>query len=288
MAFVAWVGMCVLLYPMTASWVSQLNQSRAVGDYDSEAASTHLVPSAAQQLADAHRYNDALKAGAAVEAGQWLPTGQGTSESGLDYNQLLRTDNTGIMGRIRIPSIDVDLPIYHGTSEATLLEGIGHLEGTSLPVGGEGTHAVLTGHRGLASATLFTNLDKVKLGDTFSITVLTQTITYKVTSTTVVYPDQTQQLRPVADKDLVTLVTCTPLGINTQRILVTGERMQPTPAGDVAAAHKKPDIPRFPWWAVIFLGGTGVIGGYVWRSGYPVGDRGVKPKRAAQAVGETG
>ncbi|SER74894.1 sortase A [Propionibacterium cyclohexanicum] len=268
-ALVSFVGMCVLLYPMTASWVAQVNQSRVVAHYDDRASSPDLVPSAAQQLAMAHRYNDLLSSGAAVEKGKRLPTGQGTENSAMSYEDLLHTDDTGVMGRIRIPAIQVDLPIYHGTDDATLLKGIGHLEGTSLPVGGPGTHAVLTGHRGLASATLFTNLDKVKVGDTFSITVLTQTLSYVVTSTTVVDPDQTQLLRPVAGKDLVTLVTCTPLGINTQRILVTGERILPTPAADVTAAHARPDIPGFPWWAVILAAGSALIGLYLWRIGYP-------------------
>ncbi len=282
---VAWLGMCVLLYPMTASWISQYNQSKIVTSYDDKAQSDKLVPSAAQQLADAHRYNDALTAGAELEANHRLPTGQGTGgDASLDYNQLLRTDDSGVMGRIKIPSIDLDLPIYHGTADETLLKGIGHLEGTSLPVGGANTHAVLTGHRGLANATMFTNLDKVKVGDRFNVTVLTQTLTYQVTSTTVVDPDQTQSLRPVAGKDLVTLVTCTPLGINSQRILVTGERVIPTPASDIAAAHKKPDVPSFPWWAVIFLAGTGVVGVYIWRSGCP--PRPTASKAAGRALPE--
>lgn len=267
---VAWLGMLVLCYPMVASWVSQLNQSKVVTNYDTQSQSKNLVPSAAEQLAAAHRYNDALNSGGFVIPGQRIPSGNETgTETSSEYNSLLRVDDSGMMGRIQIPSIQVDLPIYHGTSDETLLRGIGHLEGTSLPVGGAGTHTVLTGHRGLASATMFTNLNQVKVGDTFSLTVLGQTITYRVTSTAVVNPDQTESLRPVAGKDLATLVTCTPLGINTQRILVTGERVIPTPTKDVAAANKKPDVPSFPWWAFIIGGGTGVIVIYEWRSGMP-------------------
>lgn len=265
-ASVTWLGMCLLIYPMTASWVSQLNQSKVVSDYDNRTDSHQQTTSIAQQLADAHRYNDALKTGASVEANHNKPTGQGASTSTLDYNQLLRIDSSGVMGRIRIPSINVDLPIYHGTDDATLLKGIGHLQGTSLPVGGDGTHAVLTGHRGLANATMFTNLNEVRVGDTFTITVLGETLTYRVVSSVVVQPGQTEALRAEAGKDLVTLVTCTPLGINTQRILVTGERVLPTPPSDVAVAHRKPDIPGFPWWAVVFLGGTAGLGVYVWRA----------------------
>ena len=276
-AVIALLGMCVLLYPMTASWVSQYNQSKVIRGFDQRAQSPNLRPSATKQLDDAHRYNDALIAGAALQANHRLPTGQGRGgDAGLDYSKLLRTDDSGVMGRIRIPSIDADLPIYHGTDDATLLKGVGHLEGTSLPVGGPGTHAVLTGHRGLANATIFTHLDKVKVGDRFSITVLDQTLTYQVISTKVVDPDQTQTLRPVAGKDLVTLVTCTPLGINSQRILVTGQRVIPTPQADVAAAQQKPEIPRFPWWAVSLVGGTPLIGSYLWRSGVPA-----KPARTS-------
>ena len=157
------------------------------------------------------------------------------------------------MGRIQIPSINVDLPIYHGAADKTLLEGIGHLEGTALPVGGAGTHAVLTGHRGLASATMFTNLNRVKVGDEFTVSSFGEVLTYRVFRTQVVDPDQTRSLAPVAGKDLVTLVTCTPLGINSQRIFVTGIRVTPTSEQAQRSATSKPDIPGFPWWAPVLL-----------------------------------
>ncbi len=281
---VAWLGMVTVLYPTVASWFSQYNQSQLIGAYTTEATSSGLSPSAATQLKEAHAYNDALNSGALLEAHQRLPTGAGTTtDKSLDYYSLLRVDSTGMMARLKIPSINVDLPVYHGTSDETLARGVGHLEGTSLPVGGAGTHAVLTGHRGLATATLFTNLNKVGIGDTFTIEVLGQVLTYRVFDTKVVDPDQTESLRPVAGKDLVTLVTCTPLGINSQRILVTGERVFPTPAKDVAAAAKAPDIPGFPWWAVVLAGGTAVVGVYVWRSGYPPRTRksGTRPPTGA-------
>lgn len=265
----AWLGMVVAMYPTVASWFSQYDQSRLVGNYSSEV-SEGLNPSASEQLREAHEYNDALTAGALLEANHRVPTGEGSSSNeDLDYDSILTVDTTGVMARIRIPSIDVDLPIYHGTSDETLAKGIGHLEGTSLPVGGEGTHSVLTGHRGLATATLFTNLNKVMIGDTFTIEVLDQVLTYRVFDTQVVDPDQTESLRPVEGKDLVTLVTCTPLGINSQRILVTGERITPTPQKDVDAAGASPDIPGFPWWAVALAGGTLLVGAYIWHSGYP-------------------
>lgn len=279
-ALVAWVGMLVAIYPTVAAWVSQYNQSKVVDSYSSEVTSADLSPSVAEQLSEARQYNDALNSGALLEANHRLPTGEGTSsDASMDYSSLLKVDATGVMGRIKIPSIDVDLPIYHGTSDETLLKGVGHLEGTSLPVGGEGTHAVLTGHRGLATATMFTNLDKVGVGDTFTIEVLDQVLTYQVITTKVVDPEDTASLRPQAGKDLVTLVTCTPLGINSQRILVTGQRVTPTPVKDVEAAGETPDIPGFPWWIALVTGGTLVAGLYVWRAGYPA-----RPRRHSEVA----
>lgn len=265
----AWSGMLISIYPTVASWFSQYDQSRLVGNYSSEVAGG-LTPTASQQLNEAHEYNDALNAGALLEANHRVPTGEGTSSNDdLDYESILKVDATGVMARLKIPAIDVDLPVYHGTSDATLAKGIGHLEGTSLPVGGEGTRAVLTGHRGLATATLFTNLNRLEPGDTFTIEVLDQVLTYKVFDTKVVDPDETEALRTVPGKDLVTLVTCTPLGINSQRILVTGERITPTPPSDLADAGQASEIPGFPWWAVVIAGGTVLVGLYIWRSGYP-------------------
>jgi len=268
-AVLALVGMIVLVYPTAASWFSQYDQSRLIAARATDVAEGQVSPSIAQQLADAHEYNDLLSAGADLQANANVPIGAGTSTDGqLDYTSLLAAP-TGVMARLKIPSIDVDLPIYHGTSDETLLKGVGHLEGTSLPVGGPGTHAVLTGHRGLATATMFTNLDKVGVGDTFTIEVLDQVLTYQVVETKVVDPSDTASLRAQEGRDLVTLVTCTPLGINSQRILVTGERMTPTPQEDLDAAGAVPDIPGFPWWAVALGAGVILVGLFVWRTGYP-------------------
>jgi sortase A len=136
---------------------------------------------------------------------------------------------------------------------------------------------VLTAHRGLPEATLFDNLDQVDVGDTFTIEVFGEVLTYRVFGTQVVEPDQTQALAPAYGRDLVTLVTCTPLGINSHRILVTGERVIPTPRADVAAAGHPPDIPSFPWWAVVIGGSLLGAALVVWRGGYP------RPRRAAAA-----
>ena len=234
------------------------------------------------QVEQAHAYNDALSAGAVLEANNHVPTGAGSSkDSSLNYANILKANNEGLMARLKIPSISLDLPVYHGTADDTLLKGLGHLEGTSLPVGGEGTRSVITGHRGLAEATMFTNLDKVKTGDSLIVEVFGEVLTYRVTSTKVVEPEETEALRVEEGKDLLTLVTCTPLGINTHRILLTGERIYPTPAKDLAAAGKRPDVPHFPWWAVGLAAGLIVIGLYLWRSGYAAA-RAKERARAAQ------
>ena len=272
-AVLALAGLALFSYPSVASWFSQYNQSKVVADYEQQV--DNAKPAAEEQLAQAHAYNDALSSGAVLEANTNIPTGAGEHpDDSLDYNKILSANAVGLMGRLRIPTIDLDLPIYHGTSDEVLLAGLGHLQGTSLPVGGKGTRSVITGHRGLANATMFTNLDKVGVGDTFTLEVFGEVLSYQVVETKVVAPEETEALRADPDRDLVTLVTCTPLGINTHRILVTAERITPTPADDLAAAGAKPDVPGFPWWAVWISGVVIAVGLYLWRTGYP-------PKAAA-------
>ena len=266
-SIMALVGMGLLTYPTAASWVAQYNQSKVTADYSAQVDGAR--PDAKTQVEQAHEYNNALSAGAVLEANNHVPTGAGSSkDSSLNYSSILKANNEGLMARLKIPSISLDLPVYHGTAEDTLLKGLGHLEGTSLPVGGKGTRSVITGHRGLAEATMFTHLDKVKNGDSLIVEVFGEVLTYRVTSTKVVEPEETEALRVEEGKDLLTLVTCTPLGINTHRILLTGERIYPTPAKDVAAAGKRPDIPHFPWWIIALAGGLIAVGLYLWRSGY--------------------
>lgn len=261
------VGMGLLAYPTAASWIAQYNQSKVTADYSAQV--DGVRPDAKTQIAQAHAYNEALSSGAVLEANNHVPTGAGSSsDSSLSYTSILKANDEGLMARLKIPSISLDLPVYHGTADDTLLKGLGHLEGTSLPVGGAGTRSVITGHRGLAEATMFTNLDKVKNGDSLIVEVFGEVLTYRVTSTKVVEPEETEALRAEAGKDLLTLVTCTPLGINTHRILLTGERIYPTPAGDVAAAGKRPEVPTFPWWIIALVAGLIVVGLYLWRSGY--------------------
>lgn len=268
-AFLAIAGLLILSYPTVASWISQYNQSKIVSRYEVQVDTAD--PEKEVQLSRAHEYNAALNVGALLEANTNVPTGNGTSsDESLDYNSILSVNSSGLMGRIRIDSIDLDLPIYHGTSDQTLLQGVGHLEGTSLPVGGEGTRTVLTGHRGLADAKMFTDLDKVQPGDTFVLEIFGEVLTYQVDDKKVVEPEDTESLRVEAGRDLATLVTCTPLGINTHRILLTGERITPTPIKDVEAAGKTPTVPHFPWWAVWIPAGFVVVGVYIWWAGRPI------------------
>ena len=274
---VAVIGATTLTYSSAASWVSSLNQSQVVKGY--QLSVEHTEPSAAEQLAAADRYNESLASGVELEANTRKPIGAGTATGTVpSYASLLSTP-TGIMSRIQIPKIGVDLPVYHGTSDATLLRGAGHLEGTSLPVGGKGTLSVITGHRGLAEATMFTDLDRIQPGDTFTVTTFGRVLTYRVFDTRVVEPSDTASLHPQQDRDLVTLITCTPLGINSHRILVTGERVRPTPDADVKAAEAPPVTVAFPWWLVFYVTGLALIGLYLWWGGRVRGADRRQPER---------
>lgn len=261
----ALAGLGTGLYPSAAAWVSSLNQSHVLEDYSREL--ENVDPTIEEQLAQASRYNDALSAGVVLESNVNVPTGDGrSSDASLRYNDILSANTTGLMGRVKISSIGVDLPIYHGTSEDILMRGAGHLEGSHLPIGGIGTHSVITAHRGLATSTMFTELNRVKEGDTFTLEVFGEVLTYEVHETKVVEPEATDEIRSVPGEDVVTLITCTPLGINSHRILVTGHRI-PTPAAAIDAAGVSPDIPGFPWWAVFGAGGAALSLGYLWRRG---------------------
>lgn len=273
LALVGLVGVLVMLYPSVASWFAQYYQSLVIRDLSS---SVSHEPSSRlnSEIAKAREYNDALTGGALLSPGSNVPEGSGTSTSSLDYWSILDA-GAGNIGRLRIDAIDVDLPIYHGTSDETLTKGVGHLEGTSLPVGGESQHSVLTAHRGLPSATLFDNLGDLKLGDTFTIEVFGEVLTYQVVDTQTIEPDKTQALVPRYGQDLVTLVTCTPLGINTHRYLVTGERITPTPIEDVERAGTRPEIPGFPWWTLALGGAILAFGTVILWSGFTPSRRAV-------------
>ncbi len=263
------LGVLLLLYPSTASWFAQYNQSRVIEN--TSARTDEGPPSRLQnELSRAREYNDALAIGESVLSPESnVPTSQSAAVGGFDYHDLLRASPDGVMARIRIPAIGVELPIYHGTSDEVLAKGVGHLEGSSLPVGGTSQHSVLTAHRGLPSAELFNDLHRLTVGDTFTVEAFGEVLTYRATQTATILPDETQSLLPQQGEDLMTLVTCTPLGINTHRYLVTGERVTPTPIGDVQRAGASPQIPGFPWWALALAAAIGAYTAVVIRSGKP-------------------
>lgn len=212
------VGLSVMLYPSVSDAVNRKHQSRAVASYAEEV----------EQLSDAdyQTYFDA--ADAYNRQLNTTPNAFYKPDLVSGYAQTLDISGTGIMGYITIPKISVELPIYHGTDEGVLQVAAGHLEGSSLPVGGAGTHAVISAHRGLPSAKLFTNLDELEVGDRFTITVLNRVLTYEVDQISIVLPTEIDQLLPTEGMDYVTLMTCTPYGINTHRLLVRGKRVETT------------------------------------------------------------
>ena len=212
------VGLSVMLYPSVSDAVNRKHQSRAVAGYAEEV----------EQLSDAdyQAYFDA--ADAYNRQLNTTPNAFYKPDLVSGYAQTLDISGTGIMGYITIPKISVELPIYHGTDEGVLQVAAGHLEGSSLPVGGAGTHAVISAHRGLPSAKLFTNLDELEVGDRFTITVLNRVLTYEVDQISIVLPTEIDQLLPTEGMDYVTLMTCTPYGINTHRLLVRGKRVETT------------------------------------------------------------
>lgn len=213
-------GLSLLLYPTVSDYWNSLHASQAVATYAEDVKSIDKTQYD-DLLAAAHSYNESLH----TRTNDFYLT----DEQQAAYDTLLNIGQTGIMGYIEIPVIKLSLPIYHGTSDSVLQIAVGHLDWTSLPVGGTGTHCVLSGHRGLPSAKLFTNLDQMKTGDTFVIRVLDEVLTYEVDQILIVEPNDTSALTIEAGKDLCTLVTCTPYGINSHRLLVRGHRVENTP-----------------------------------------------------------
>lgn len=210
-------GLSLLLYPTVSDYWNSFHQSRAIASYAEQVA--QIDNNVYDQLwADAESYNRTL----------WGKENRYelSDEELTEYESLLNVSGNGIIGYIEIPSIGCSLPIYHGTDEAVLQIAVGHIAGTSLPVGGQGTHCALSGHRGLPSAKLFTDLDKMVDGDIFVLRVLDETLTYEVDQILIVEPYEMDALEIEAGKDYCTLVTCTPYGINTHRLLVRGHRIE--------------------------------------------------------------
>jgi sortase A len=247
----------VLLYPSSASWLDAREHAADVRALVAEVADLPR-PEKAAMLAQAHAYNAVLPA---------VPLGGTHTGAGLsphtpgiaEYREALGA--TSAMAHLEIPRIGVEMPVYHGTDEQTLAQGVGHLFGTSLPVGGPDTHAVLTAHSGVVGTTLFDALHELERGDRFTVHVLDEVLTYEVDQILTVEPSDTDALRIARGEDYVTLVTCTPIGVNSHRLLVRGTRVENPPATGEAATVPAPAASgAFPWWTLGLLAVPAAIG----------------------------
>ena len=209
------IGLCILLYPLISNWWNAKVQTQMIENYES-----------VLQTIDGEDYSQYFEAADAFNQ-KLLDMSSPLSHTKqlTEYEEILKVPNTDVMGYIAIDKLQLELPIYHGTSDEVLTAGVGHLKGSSVPVGGPGTHCALSAHRGLPSSKLFSDLDKLELGDLFTITVLDRLMTYQVEDIQIVLPKEVEHLKIDKDKDYVTLITCTPYGINTHRLLVRGTRV---------------------------------------------------------------
>jgi len=225
---VFFVGLSVLLYPSVSSFWNSKTQSEAIVDYEAMLEQykpedyTAIFQAAEEYNRTLAQLNDPLAEGSRLE----------------DYHEVLNLGGTGMMGYLTVPKIRQELPVYHGTSEGVLSVAVGHLQGTSLPVGGAGTHTVVSAHRGLPTAVLFTHLERMEVGDTFYFTILDRTITYEVDQIRIVDPDDSSLLQIQEGKDYCTLLTCTPYGINTQRLLVRGHQIDASQTRSIYVANE--------------------------------------------------
>lgn len=222
------IGLSVLLYPSISSYWNSKTQSEAIIDYESMLAQ-YKPEDYTAIFNEADEYNKAL-----FQLADPL-----TEYTRLtQYHDVLNVSGNGMMGYITIPKISQQLPVYHGTSDSVLSVAVGHIQGTSLPVGGKSTHSVVSAHRGLPTAVLFTHLDRMEVGDTFYFTILDRTITYEVDEIRIVEPHDASLIRVVEGKDYCTLLTCTPYGINTQRLLVRGHQVDANQTRNIYIANE--------------------------------------------------
>ncbi|QIM18787.1 class C sortase [Leucobacter coleopterorum] len=250
------VGAGVMLYPMTASWFTANAQSGVLAAYANK---VQGLPEEEKStiLTAAENYNQSLPVGDLQDP---YTTSQPEAGSAAveDYFRQLNVPGTDSMAQLDMPSLRISLPIYHGTSARTLDRGVGHFLGSSLPVGGPGTHSVVTAHSGIPEAAMFTKLSEARLGDVFSVTAVGRKLYYKVDQILVVKPDDLSALRIVPGKDYLTLITCTPINVNSHRLLVRGERIA---VPESAAENLSPRTTSpFPWWILVFVGVLAVVG----------------------------
>lgn len=253
-------GLSLLLYPLVANQWNNHRQKQLISNYESSIEDQTAAGSIDYEaaMAQAQAYNDALLPSILPDSFAVAAA----SEEDATYESCLNLTGDGMMGIVEIPKIAIKLPIYHGTSDEVLQKAAGHLEGSSLPIGGESTHAVISAHRGLPSASLFTDLDQMEIGDHFLIHVLDETLCYEVDDVSVVEPEDTAKLAVQDGEDLVTLLTCTPYGVNTQRLLVQGHRV---PYEEQAVADEKTPLSgislhtNYLLWVIVGMVVTGVF-----------------------------
>lgn len=244
------IGFGIMLYPVLSNALSQISYNETISSYE-QSVSDENSSLYQSMIQEAVHYNEKLTTSSIVDV---FSDPEITNSE--EYMDILNLNRDGVMGYISIPKIDIKIPIYHGTSSEVLSKGVGHLEGSSFPVGGESTHAILSAHRGLPSARLFTDLDQLEVGDKFYIYILDQVYTYQVDQVLVIEPSETEALQIQDGKDLVTLVTCTPYGVNTHRLLVRGERVEEL-AEQVIEAESNRDLTINDY--VLYIGLFGAI-----------------------------
>ncbi len=241
------IGLCVLLYPSVSNYINEKNASRVINIYEENLTALSAADYSAY-LEAARDYNTRL-AQSGLTVTDAFASGEKDEDRSSDYWTLLDLDGSGVMGYIVIDKIQVKLPLYHGTDEAVLQVGAGHIQGSSLPVGGESTHAVMSAHTGLPSAEYFTDLDQLVLGDTFVLRIFGETLTYRVDQILTVLPHETEALSITPGQDYATLITCTPYGVNSHRLLVRGTRAENAEAQtpEVSAGPSpEPTVPAEP------------------------------------------
>ena len=250
----AMIGLGAMLWPSGANWVSSLCHDGEISGYTA-AVDKMTENERVDALEAAREYNRQLPAGLMQDPFNF---DEDREEAAINaYMQVLKVNGTDAMGSLSYPALSISLPIYHGTGEEVLRKGVGHVYGSSLPVGGPGTHTVLTSHSGQMHASLFDNLLKAKLGQTFQITVLGETRCYMVDQVLVVKPEEVEHLQVIDGQDYATLITCTPIGVNSHRQLVRGVRVEaPDILGGGGAIAGDGAIPSFPWWLVAFIAGS--------------------------------
>ncbi|WP_461021192.1 class C sortase [Trueperella pyogenes] len=245
-------AIATMLYPVVVTQLKNLEQMAVAENYQNQVGSAD-TDAQAEALASAHKYNGTHHTGPILDP--WLAR---ISKDNTDYQDYLaELSDYDVMARIIIPRINVDLPIYHGTAEDVLQRGVGHLYGSDLPVGGSGTHSILTGHSGLRDATLFDNLGSLEIGDAIYISVYGDRLKYVVHETEVISPNETEKLNQKSGEDLVTLITCTPYGVNSHRLLVHAHRVPMDPSGQ--AVYSESVSLNWQWWMFVLIAASLIL-----------------------------